>query len=320
MYLWTINPKNGAAKLHSSNKCISHVHDVAWMGSSIISVGTRHVKVWRPDQSAPPSPSKTKYRLDSIEPTVPPSPGPRTLPGRNCILGPLIEASFTCVRAISETRAMICAERGAVCVLDDGDRTQKLYKVFNVDFGVRCLAVDRSTEQLWVAGSGVDIRLFNFADLVQPEAVLRQHRSASNSTDSTLSMTDASLGPVALGCISNHLVAMDGTRFIRIYNRAGEEVGWTENSLPVEVRSHRCAVLGVGLLPVPNPQDSELFTWSSDGTVIFWSKDGISKTSMEVPLEQPPFDEETELNELAVVRASYDGSFFAAGDKCGVMR
>jgi len=295
------------------------VHDIAWMGGSIISVGTRHVKVWRPDQAAPPSPSKTKYRFDT-EPAVPPSPGPKTLPGRNCILGPLIEATFTCVRAISETRAVMCAERGAVCILDDGDRTQKLYKVFIVDFSVRCLAVDRSTEQLWVAGSGIDIRLFQFADLVQPEAVLRQHRSASNSTDSTVSMMDTSLGPVALGCISNHLIAINGTRSIRIFTRVGEEVRWAENSSTKEVRAHGCSVMGVGLLPTPNPQDSEFFTWSSDGTVIFWSRDGISKASMDIPLEQPSFDEEIELNELAVVRASYDGRFFAAGDKSGVLR
>ena len=295
------------------------MHDTTWMGGSIISVGTRHVKVWRPDQAAPPSPSKTKYRFDT-EPTVPPSPGPKTLPGRNCILGPLIEATFTCVQAISETRAVMCAERGAICILDDGDRTQRLYKVLNLDFGVRCLAVDRSTEQLWVAGSGLDIRLFQFSDLVQPEAVLWQHRSASNSTDSTVSVMDASLGPVALGCVSNHLIAIDGTRSIRIYNRAGEEVRWAENSSTKGVRAHGCAVLGVGLLPTPNAQAFEFFTWSADGTVIFWSKEGISKASMDIPLEQPSWDEETELNELTVVRASDDGRFFAAGDKSGILR
>jgi WD40 repeat protein len=231
-----------------------------------------------------------------------------------------MEATFTCVRAISETRAVMCAERGAVCILDDGEPTQKLYKVFNVDFGVRCLAIDLSTEQLWVAGSGIDIRLFRFADLVQPRDLSRQHRSASNSTDSTVSLTDTSLGPVALGCVSNNLVAIDGTRSIRVYSRVGEEVRWAESSIANDARSHGCAVLGVGLLPMPNPPHAKFFTWSSDGTIIFWSKDGFNKGSMDVPLEQPQFDEDAELNELAVVRASDDGNFFAAGDKSGVLR
>jgi len=214
----------------------------------------------------------------------------------------------------------MCAERGVVCILDDGERTQKLYKIFSVDFGVRCLAVDLSTEQLWVAANGIDIQSFRFADLVQPQDILRQHRSASNSTDSTVSSTDSSLGPVALGCIANNLVAIDGTRSIRVYSRVGEEVRWAEPSAANNARSHGCAVLGVGLLPIPNPQHSEFFTWSSDGTVIFWSKDGFNKGSMNVPLEQPQFDEDAELNELAVVRTSEDGSLFAAGDKSGVLR
>jgi WD40 repeat protein len=44
LYIWAINPKNGSARLHSSNKCTSNVRHIAWMGRSLVSYGTRSLK------------------------------------------------------------------------------------------------------------------------------------------------------------------------------------------------------------------------------------------------------------------------------------
>ena len=320
VHLWSINPKTGSAKLHSSNKCISIVHDIAWMGSSIVSVGTRHVKVWRLDPSVPFSPSKSKNRLESIEPVLPPSPGPRTLPGRNCLLGPLLDATFMCVVAISNSKAVLGTERGAICVLDDSDRTQRLYQVSLGDFGIRCMAVNYSTAQLWVAGNDMAIRTVAFADLVQPEASSRQSRSSSTSMDSAASTPESFRGIVALGCMKNFLIAVDSTHSVRVYNGEGEEIGRRVADAPAYARAHAGAVLGVDSLPVPNPQHSDFFTWSSNGAVIFWSIEGTSRASTDVPLEPSSFGEGAERNELTIICRSNCGSFFVSGDKSGVLR
>lgn len=36
LYVWAINQRTGAAKLHSSNKCTSFVKQMIWLGSSIV--------------------------------------------------------------------------------------------------------------------------------------------------------------------------------------------------------------------------------------------------------------------------------------------
>ena len=36
LFIWTVNLKNGAAKLHSTNKCTSFVRDICWIGNSLV--------------------------------------------------------------------------------------------------------------------------------------------------------------------------------------------------------------------------------------------------------------------------------------------
>lgn len=36
LYVWSINQRTGAAKLHSSNKCTSFVKQMLWLGKSIV--------------------------------------------------------------------------------------------------------------------------------------------------------------------------------------------------------------------------------------------------------------------------------------------
>lgn len=36
LFVWSINPKNGAAQLHSTNKCTAHIRDMCWMGQTLI--------------------------------------------------------------------------------------------------------------------------------------------------------------------------------------------------------------------------------------------------------------------------------------------
>ena len=73
-------------------------------------------------------------------------------------------------------------------------------------------------------------------------------------------------------------------------------------------------------MPIQNPHVPSFFTWSVDGGVYLWTLEGARTAAFEVPLEQLIFNDDDGPNELAVVRASFDGTFFMAGDKTGTLR
>ena len=290
------------------------------MGSNVITVGTRFVKLWRLPQSAPSSPSKTRFKVENTEPIFPSSPRPRTLPGRNCLLGPLLEATFTCVQALSDTRAVLCTDRGSICLLDDSDRMQRLYQVSSVNFNIRCVSLDQFTALLWVSGKGTDIHGMKFDDLTQLGRTPRKDRSTSNSSSSTTSSVEDTLGLVALGSLSNCLVAIDSAHSVRLYKNEGRATGWSAHHDIKQIYGHRSAVIGVSVLPIRGSKEPGFFTWSVDGAIILWTLEGARIAAFEVPLEQDPLSEDEGQNELTIVRASFDGSFFVTGDKTGVVR
>jgi WD40 repeat protein len=36
LYVWSINQRTGAAKLHSSGKCITNIRQMLWLGNSVV--------------------------------------------------------------------------------------------------------------------------------------------------------------------------------------------------------------------------------------------------------------------------------------------
>jgi hypothetical protein len=94
-------------------------------------------------------------RLHPLQPR-PHSPGARVLHGRNAVLGALSDAVMTCVVGISDTRAMVCSEKGDICLLDEDG--QRLTRVADAEFGVSCIAVDPDCQSAWIAGKNGNIR------------------------------------------------------------------------------------------------------------------------------------------------------------------
>ena len=316
IYLWSSNPKTGAFKLHSTNKCTSNIQDVAWMGGSIITVGTRHVKLWRPDPTAPTSPSKSKFRPDF---SAGDSPGPagssRTLAGRNCLLGPLLESTFTCVAALSETKAVICTDRGDVCVLDDAEGGQKLNRVSKVDYSVRSVTVDIENELVWIGGSTGEIRGISFPLLNSSEA---GSPPSERSVEGSPKLESSSI--IALGLVRDRLVSIDLEHNIRIL-KPSETTPNSVHEIPCKhLRSHTAPVLGANILRSLESKITGFITWETSGLVIFWSSAGEFETSKVVPLEQLPIIDDTEANELKVIRPSECSDFFVSGDKYGMLR
>ena len=319
VYLWSINLKSGSCKLQFSNKVTSFIQNITWMGSSVITVGTRHAKVWRLEQNKPASSSKKRFDIENGIDGAPGSPVPRTFSGRNCLLGPLIDAAFTCVAAISDSKAILCTDKGDVCLLDDTERTQRLNRITKTGSSILCLTVDIARKRLWMGGTmgklwALPLDLFTGVEI---------------SSDLLVSLTDSephsSLGSgpnvdtVAMGYVRGQVVTVESDRSIRIRrstNTGNRGNVKTEKRMP----AHDSGVLGVSILHHPNDHNAEFFTWSAQGTVIFWLLDGTCKGKLEIPLDQPDNAEDGNQNELKVVRSSESNKYFVSGDKLGVLR
>jgi hypothetical protein len=319
--LWSINPRTMAAKFHSSNKCTAFVHALVWMGNgSVVTVGVRHAKVWRPDQTKAASPSKSKYRFESE--TVAPSPSSKALPGRNCLLGRLLDSTFTCIASISDTKAVLGTDRGELCVLDDTDNSQKINGVLNVDFNIKSLAIHHERQIVWAGGHGEIIRAFSLQQLQSGDSTLLKEATIKPFTTTSTSDLAPSPGFLSIGVLatSNHLVTINSNREIAILAPEADQTLPTRNSRIVKLPAHSSAVLGVNIMYQHSLVPCGFLTWEVNGTVIFWSDQGVFESTSVVSLDHNLLSDDDEPNELRVVRSSQDGNFFVSGDKSGALR
>ena len=310
VFLWSIS-KNGSARLHSSNKCISNVQDIAWMGSNIITVGTRHVKVWRLEEHLPSSPTKKRY-LDG----TPSSPTPKALSGRNCILGPLVESIFTCAIATSDCTAIICTENGEICLLDDIDHDQRLEQVATVPFKVFCVSVEIEKNIVLVGGRSGKSQTLDLRKISR-RATLSQHGSPALTSDSSSSQ-DSALCPdiLAIGSLRGRVITVNASHHIQLMEYSEDDETAFVGKLTKQIPAHDSAVLGVVTLPQPNSRKADFMSWSSHGIVYFWTMNGICKGKIELALKQASLAGDEGPNVLTVLEALSDDSFLY-GDKSG---
>ncbi|RPA86214.1 WD40 repeat-like protein [Ascobolus immersus RN42] len=301
VYIWSLTTaRTTTVRLHSSNKCTSVVKDMAWMGRNLITVGTRHVKVWRNEEEPRPH-----------------SPGARVLHGRNAVLGALSDAVMTCVVGISDTRAMVCSEKGDICMLDEDG--QRLAKVADAEFGVSCIAVDADYQTAWIAGRNGNIRAFVIKAMMPSTPPLSPSTSRSSSPVVPEGCKTANV--VALASMFGHLFTLDSNHSIKIMSMKPLGGVLLPDITVRELPAHKDAVMGIRLVPPTSNLDAAFYTWSAGGMVIFWDMQGVMKGQFEVELEQPAdLNDELLLNELKVVRVSKRGDFFVSGDKYGVLR
>ena len=305
--IYSINTKTKAARLHSSNKC-SNVHRVIWMGNRVISIGARHAKVWRTHVS----PSKTKPELNNTGNGSPKSPAPKILAGRNCLLGPLIDATFTSAAAISNCRAVLCTAQGDICLLDDSQETQQLERFAHVAFGILCVHVDHACGLIRIGGRDgnmISIHLDSVAQTVTP------------STTSAFQSTGPDVMPdtVAIGAVRGRVVAVNSRRIIEIRGLVDTAAGnCITDADSKRLPAHENAVLGVSDL-LPKASFSDFFTWSR-GTVLFWLLNGTCTGSVEIHLDQPVCPEDGDTNDLKVVVPLGSDELLLSGDRMGILR
>ena len=310
--IYSINAKTKTARLHSSNKC-SNVHRVIWMGDKVVSIGIRHAKVWRTHVS----PSKTKPEADNIAIGSSKSPAPKTFSGRKCLLGPLMDATFTSAAAISDCKAVLCTTQGDICLLDDSHEMQQLEKVAHVDFGILCVLVDHACGLIWIGGREGNVIFMYLNNLVKPTA-----RIAPFVPTSALQSTGTNFMPdtVAIGLVRARILTVDSHRIIEIRGLIDTEGGSVTDADSKRLPAHESAVLGVSdLLPKTRSDGPDFFTWSR-GIVLFWLLNGTSTGSVEIHLDQPVYPEDGDTNDLKIVVPLGSDRLLLSGDKLGILR
>ncbi|KAJ5758560.1 hypothetical protein N7520_005716 [Penicillium odoratum] len=319
LLIWAINLKNGSARLHSANKCTSFVRDMCWVGQSLVTTGVRHVKVWRlPIPQRPVSPTKSRLHMDGSAPS--PNPAPKALSGRNCLLGPLGDNTFSCISSISDQEAVLVTESGAVCLLDDREGSQKLCFVTQLGFGISSLAVDFDRELIWLGGRGKKMQKVSFDSLRSAPSSTSMSPSRSGKVTPAPDKHSKAPAITCMGSLISHLVTVEATCEINIYpmdslrNEGEQENGQTS------MQAHRDPVLGIRRLTKPNEYSADFFSWSRNGAVNFWDAPGKCLLTQTVALEQAAVPEEDIANELKVLRAAENAEWFVSGDKFGVLK
>jgi hypothetical protein len=261
----------------------------------------------------PGSPTKSRQNLDTYANS--PGTAPKALLGRNCILGSLGETTFTCISSISDSEAIVCAENGALCILDDTAGSQKFTCAKMLGFSITSMTVDNNSGSVWIGGPGRRTQKLQIEEL----------RSTATSIPQSLPCeTDGSkLRPtsiVSMGYLGSHVVTVDSTRAIHL-SSVDELSSINDQTLPDSLMpAHRDPVLGVGVLQQPNPVNADFFTWSCEGSVRFWSLQGKCQAIKKIELEQLAANDDDILNELKVLRATENMDLFVSGDRYGVVR
>ncbi|KAF1978085.1 WD40 repeat-like protein [Bimuria novae-zelandiae CBS 107.79] len=313
LYVWNINSRTGAASLHSSNKCTSYINRMAWMGNSLVTVGTRHIKVWRTEESNPASRLSKARQSDA---SFLSSSVHKTLPGRNCLLESLQDANFTSVVAVAPSKAVVASDKGQLCLIDDSDGTQRFFKVVETAIAVTSMAVDLKG-RLHLASSHGGLKTLNISDTL---GILTPPPSPPPRVESpTVTLATDFTKIEAVGSLLDCLVTVDAQNSIRLSELCACDDESTIGDVVQKLPAHGNPVLGVAALAKSNTSGASFYTWSTGGTVLFWAPEGTHKESFEVPLEQID-DPDVGLNELKTVTSSADANFIITGDRYGVLR
>ncbi|OAQ96211.1 hypothetical protein LLEC1_01475 [Akanthomyces lecanii] len=304
LYIWRVDPRTGQTRLFQQNRCTSYIRHMTWMGSNLITLGVRHVKIWR-IEDGPSSPTKTRQFNDSAPST--PTSSQKTLPGRNVLLGGLLDATFTCA-AVDGNRLLVCTEAGDVCIMDDDDRQMKLVKSVTLNFAIATITI--RADVAYVGG-----RDGSFATL---DVLAVMDGSSENCI---LTTATAPTGVLALGFLNDNLVTIDSKQSIDIWS-CDHLPGQKQDAIAhIPIPGHGESVNGVQPLRRPNKPDASFITWSGSGNMTFWDTEGRQKMSVDVPIDAVEIDSEMGLsNQVTCVETLRNGKQLIVGDRLGILK
>ena len=308
LYIWEIDDKTGAVILLASNKCTNVVRHMAWMGRTLVTVGVRFVKIWRPDEQSAVS------TIPGDQTSVLSGPSHKPLAGRNSLLHGLLDETFIIVATTSDSSAFICTESGHVCLIDDSDRQQHLSQVALVKEGITA-AVSTPSGDLLVASSSGDMRLIPADELKRSATPATLNEPASPRS----ARVAASTSPLAIGLLPFAIVTVDNSHRIQLRSPLNERRETPSFSIVKTLSAHSDPVLGVRSLISADDKARGFLTWSADGAIFGWTSTGQPAFTIQVPLEQVR-DVYDVTNELRTVSIIFCGSLLVTGDKYGVLR
>lgn len=304
LFIWKIDPRTGSARLFQQNRCTAQVNGMVWLGNTLISFGTRHVKAWKvvDEGQRPPSPPKRNLT---------PQEAQKTLTGRSVLLGSLLEATFTCAVPFDETHAIVCSDAGDICILDDSSGQIKLTRAAETGFPATCCTI-RGSVALLGGKDGQFVTLdVNTLDT-----------EATSTSEPKLAKGESGLcGFAVMGVVQDQLVTIDSARSIEIWEADQLPSKSAQESTTIRLAGQSDPVLGIQPLTASDDMDFAFFTWSKSGKVLIWDLDGIVKDSFDIPVGDCHLGNEADpQNQLCVVRADARGHIFASGDRAGVFR
>lgn len=262
------------------------------------------------------------YSAEDGSAAIPDISSPKTLPGRNCLLGALIDATFTAAVALSDFRAVLCTAQGDVCLLDDTNQAQRLKVVAKREFPIECVTVDHEHGLVRFAGQRGTLRSISLDDLLESNLSLSNSADSPPSCTTLVANTDKHSDILAIGIIRNRIITIGADRHIQI--RTATEIASKRSHLAPVIKSlpaHDSAVLGVrSLLPKSRPEGPDFMTFSKNGSVMFWMLDGTCTNRIEIPLDQSVGSEEDAANELKLVTPLLPDNSLVSGDRNGVVR
>ena len=289
------------------------------MGNNVITVGPRHVKVWRVDPNQPSSPLKGRLDIDGSSGNLPASPGPRAFSGRNCLLGALLDATFTSVVSIADDKAILCTGQGDVCLLDDSDKAPKIEKLASVGFKINTLHFDESRSLVWIGGSDQQLQALFVKDFLDLEKDGSRACKLHPTIQSSPSPNSRNCHILALGIVGQSLVIVNSKKVISMQDITWADIKYDLRERHKNLPAHHTPVLGVCELPSWSTEQYPRFaTYSADGTVLFWLSDGTFKSQGQIQLDDPVHYDHVEENELRTLAAWRE--CLVSGDRRGIMR
>lgn len=322
LYVWSIDDRTGATSLFASNKCTTLIHSMSWMGKSIVTAGLRFVKVWRPDEDSTPDSRdmnrnalitprpKLEGRLSDFGNSIL-SPRHRVLAGKNSLLGDLLDATFISIIPISETKALVSAESGEVCLLDDSDRMQNMTLAINAGIRITSARVD-DRGVFHAVGPDEQVASYLVSEL---ESCVAGNPSRRQSGSPTKLSTYIGTKVVAVATVGTAIVEISSDRGITL-SGLSLDANSSSDVRRRQLPAHEDAVLGVRTIMSTTLPRAAFFTFSGNGTVHFWDINGVSVGGIAIPVENAPemYGIPNELTALATVN---DGTLLISGDKYG---
>lgn len=324
LYIWSVNTKTAELRLLSTNKCTTNVCDMTWCGNSVVTVGTRHIKIWQVTSTPKTSPQK-RARL-RMEGEQIPSPGPTPLQGRNCLLGKMVDATFTSVTAVSSDSAVVCADDGQLCVLDLSNGNVILSQTEYGNEKTAAISYHSNTKKIvWTDGSELQQRdIYSLTHDTKQEIEegktnanrLRPRSSKHSLLRESLGLTQSKRASVvALACLTDFTISIDSLGSIRWL-----PVVANSGRLDIDkLSTHRNLIRGLQKLP-ENAGLGSFFTWANDGEIRFWSSDGTLLRVEQCELDQMYDENDNETNELKTMRYAPGCKLIITGDRYGVVR